>query len=180
MYISLHINKYTNVHTLFCKVFMFVSYSFMFIHSCNSTAQKDRVTGEKGPVTEHELGAYALSWSFSHVSHRSQSRSFVPNRSLALVTGVSLSSGRLRPAPRGYSYSYSFSCSFSIVSGRNAVYCTIPVAWKGRSWCTRLYLGVGIVRECREWVPFIEQALCEYIIYYIYVLCDPVHLCVRD
>ena len=47
--------------------------------SCNATAQKDRATEEKGPVTELELGTYALSRSFIHASHQSWSRSFIPN-----------------------------------------------------------------------------------------------------
>ena len=70
--------------------------------SCESTALKDRTTGEKGPVTELELRTYALSWSFSYMSHRSQSRSFGPNRPLVPVMGVLLSNGRLRPMPRGW------------------------------------------------------------------------------
>ena len=41
---------------------------------------------EKGPETELELGTYALLRSFSHTSHRFQSRSFVPNLPLVLVT----------------------------------------------------------------------------------------------
>ena len=69
--------------------------------SCKSTALKDRATGEKGPVTELKLGTYALLRSFSHMSHRSQSRSFVPNHPLVPVTGVLLSNGCLRLAPRG-------------------------------------------------------------------------------
>ena len=52
--------------------------------SCKSTALENRVTGEKGPETELELGTYALSWSFSHSSHRPRSRSFIHNCPLVL------------------------------------------------------------------------------------------------
>ena len=48
--------------------------------SCESTAWKDRVTGEKGPATELELGTYNLSQSFSYASDRSRSGSSIPNR----------------------------------------------------------------------------------------------------
>ena len=51
------------------------------------TVQKEKVTGEKGPVIALELGTYALSWSVSHASHRDRSGSFVPHRSNVPVTG---------------------------------------------------------------------------------------------
>ena len=41
---------------------------------------------EKGPETELKLGTYALSQNFSHSSHRSRSRSFIPNHPLVPVT----------------------------------------------------------------------------------------------
>ena len=41
------------------------------------TAQKEKVTGENGPVTALELGTYALMQSFSHASYGDRSRSFV-------------------------------------------------------------------------------------------------------
>ena len=44
------------------------SYMYTGSDSCESTALKDRATGERGPATELELGTYALSWSFSHAS----------------------------------------------------------------------------------------------------------------
>ena len=58
------------------------------------TAQKERATGKKGPATALEPGTYALSRSFSHVSHGDRSRSFFPYRSYMYVpvTGVLLSS----------------------------------------------------------------------------------------
>ena len=65
----------------------------------DSTAQKEMAPGEKGPATQLKLGTYTLLRSFSHASHQSQSRSFVPSHPYVcmyvLATGVSLSSGRL-------------------------------------------------------------------------------------
>ena len=59
----------------------------LFMDSCNSTAQKDKATGKKGAATELELGTYALSQSFSHVSHQSQSIIFIPKCApLSLLT----------------------------------------------------------------------------------------------
>ena len=46
--------------------------------SCEFTAQKDRVIGEKVPTTELKLGNYTLSQSFSHASHQSRLKSFIP------------------------------------------------------------------------------------------------------
>ena len=51
------------------------------------TAQKEKVTGEKGPVTALEPGTYTLMRSFSYTSHGDRSRSFVPHRSYVPVTG---------------------------------------------------------------------------------------------
>ena len=51
------------------------------------TALKEKATGEKRPATVLELGTYALSRSFSHVSHGDRSRSSVPHRSYVPVAG---------------------------------------------------------------------------------------------
>ena len=48
------------------------------------TAQKEKVTREKGPAMAIELGTYALTQSFSHTSHGD--RSLVPHCSYVLVT----------------------------------------------------------------------------------------------
>ena len=50
----------------------------------------------------HNPHAYALSQSFGHVSHRFRSRSFICHRPYVPIMGVPLSSGRLRPVPRGW------------------------------------------------------------------------------
>ena len=47
----------------------------------DSTAPKEKATGEKRPATALELGTYALSRSFSHASHGDRPRSSVPHRS---------------------------------------------------------------------------------------------------
>ena len=65
---------------------VFVAGTDLFMDSCNSTVQKNRATGEKGPATEFELGNCALSQSFSYASHQSQSRSSAPNRPLVPVS----------------------------------------------------------------------------------------------
>ena len=57
----------------------------------NSTARRKR-TSDRARTRD-----YALSRSFSHASHRSQSRASIPNRPYVLVMGVPPSSGRLRP-----------------------------------------------------------------------------------
>ena len=46
--------------------------------SCDSTAQKDRATGGKGPATKLKHRTYALSQSLSHASHQSRSWSSIP------------------------------------------------------------------------------------------------------
>ena len=62
---------------------------------CTPQLRQDRATGEEGAGTEIELGTYTLLRNFSHVSHRSQSRSLVASHPYVPVTGVPLSSGRL-------------------------------------------------------------------------------------
>ena len=61
-----HDQKLTNAgFTEHCHC-VFVSWYKLAKMVEKSTAQKDRVTGEKGPATELELGTYTLSQSFSH------------------------------------------------------------------------------------------------------------------
>ena len=78
-----------------------------------STAPKNKVTGEKRPATALELGTYALLWSFSHASHGDRSRSPVP---LALMyrSQAAAIQRHLRPAPRGW---YCVRCDGSRLSG---------------------------------------------------------------
>ena len=76
--------------------------------SCKSTALENRVTGEKGPETELELGTYALAQSFSHSSHRPRPTSFIPNpvkgdwerRILAGIEGLSGWNSAIEPRSR--------------------------------------------------------------------------------
>ena len=75
------------------------------------TAQKEKVTGEKGPATTLELGTYALTRSSSHASHGDRSRSFI---SLMYQSQVAAIQRRLRPAPWGW---YCVRCDGSKISG---------------------------------------------------------------
>ena len=89
----MHLKNWVMIHGIYgrnnCVLVCFTGCSWagtdLFMYSCNSTAQKDRATGEEGPVTELKLGTYVLSRSFNHTSHRSQSRSSVPNRPLVPI-----------------------------------------------------------------------------------------------
>ena len=47
----------------------------------DSTAPKEKATGEKRPATALELRTYVLLQSFSHASHGDRSRSSIPHRS---------------------------------------------------------------------------------------------------
>ena len=67
----------------------------------NFTAQTGYGDRGKGPVTELELGTYALSQSFSHTSHpRSQARSSVPNLVRPLLRAIGDGGSRLGTVAR--------------------------------------------------------------------------------
>ena len=65
-----------------CKEWTCVTHQCVCVHTGNynhihgtHSSEGERGTGKKGPATAPELGTYALSRSFSHVSHGDQSRS---------------------------------------------------------------------------------------------------------
>ena len=79
-----------NATYVFEETCVWISYNH--IHETHSSEGK-KATREKGIATSGlKLTTYALSRSFSHVSHRDRSRSFVPHCSYVPVTGVPLSS----------------------------------------------------------------------------------------
>ena len=87
--------------TILCNMLVAVSLSICELvqtwdNGWEIHSSKDGATGGKGPATARSM----LYQGVSATSYRSQSRSFVPNCTSVLVTGVPLFSSRLRPAPR--------------------------------------------------------------------------------
>ena len=64
----MHHTSHINQHHFIADRKHVYNNAMLFVDSCNSTAKKDRTTGERGPATELKLGTYALSWGFQFVA----------------------------------------------------------------------------------------------------------------